>query len=293
MDRFLIEKIVKEVLLRIFYEQGYPWNFDNKYVAENISDITTEDITNWDFVKGAHSREFAALRSHTPARLAVGKTGLRYLLHTQLRFLADHAAAKDAVESEITEEFAQKYNLEIFTSKCSDHMEHITRPDLGKQLTKETLSAIKALNSSPADISIYIADGLSAKAVMEHGMNTLLTAKADLETAGLRVAQPFIIRNGRVGTMDVVSETLKTPVTCVLIGERPGLGVADSMSAYAAYNATVGMGESHRTVISNIHKKGTPAIEAGAWLSELLFAMLRLKLSGVELRDAQNMEARR
>jgi ethanolamine ammonia-lyase small subunit len=93
-----------------------------------------------------------------------------------------------------------------------------------------------------------------------------------------------------VGTMEWVSEILKTPVTCVLIGERPGLGVDDSMSAYAAYGAAVGMSESGRTVISNIHGQGTPAVEAGAWLADLLKEMLDTRLSGIGLRDRQNQK---
>ena len=40
------------------------------------------------------------LRS-TPARIAVGRTGPRYKTNTMLRFRADHAAAKDAVVSEV------------------------------------------------------------------------------------------------------------------------------------------------------------------------------------------------
>lgn len=282
MDRAIIEKAAYEAVLRILKEQGI------EVPTDDLPDITAEDITKWDFINGANPREFAALKSRTPARLAVGRTGTRYRLHTQLRFLADHAAAKDAVESEITEAFAKQYNLEIFPSLCTSREEYITRPDLGRQLPPETVSGIQALNHDLADICIFIADGLSAKAVMENGMDTLLTAKAGLEAAGLKVAHPFIIKNGRVGTMDAVSEALKSPVTCVLIGERPGLGVADSMSAYAAYHASIGMSESRRTVISNIHKKGTPTVEAGAWLSELLADMNKMKMSGVELREAMN-----
>jgi ethanolamine ammonia-lyase small subunit len=119
-------------------------------------------------------------------------------------------------------------------------------------------------------------------------MDTFLTARAALLARGLNVATPFLIQNGRVATMDLVSAAINSAVTCVLIGERPGLGVSDSLSAYAAYGATPGMAESQRTVISNIHAKGTPAVEAGAWLADLLFDMHRLKCSGLALRDALN-----
>ena len=182
----------------------------------------------------------------------------------------------------------KQHSLPVLQSLCTSREEYITRPDLGRRLSKDSTDTLRMLCPEPADICIFLADGLSANAVIHNGMDTLLTARAALEAAGLRVVTPFIVRYGRVNVMDMVAETLKASVTCVLIGERPGLGVADSMSAYAAYGATVGMNESRRTVISNIHSKGTPAIEAGAWLAELLRDMYATKLSGVELRTAQN-----
>jgi len=286
MDQHEIAKIVYEIVTRLLEEPGAQHN-------DVIPDITQEDISKWDLVHGVKQREFDALKSHTPARLAVGRAGTRYPTHSRLRFLADHAAAKDAVDSEVPDDFLKQYNLSIFQSLCTNREEYITRPDLGRQLPPQSIEGIKALNPHSADVCLFLADGLSAKAITANGMDTLLTAKAGLEAAGLSVTAPFVIRYGRVGVMDVVSESLHTLVTCVLIGERPGLGVADSMSAYAAYSATVGMSESRRTVISNIHGKGTPAVEAGAWLADLLKEMHTAKLSGVELREAQNREAAR
>ena len=84
--------------------------------------------------------------------------------------------------------------------------------------------------------------------------------------------------------MDVVSETLGADVTCVLIGERPGLATADSMSAYIAYRGKVGMPEARRTVISNIHSGGIPAVEAGAHIAQVIKTILDRKVSGVELQ---------
>jgi ethanolamine ammonia-lyase small subunit len=290
MDRQDVEKIVREVMKRVLAEQSVSGvvSAETHPTVTAISDITEEEMPKWDFVHGVKAREFAALKSRTPARLAVGHCGTRYPTHTRLRFLADHAAAKDAVDSEIPEDFIRQYSLPALQSLCASREEYITRPDLGRQLSQAGIDALRSLSSTHADVCIFLADGLSAKAIVQNGMDTLLTAKAGLEAAGLRVAPAFAVRYGRVGVMDVVTETLQCPVTCVLIGERPGLGVADSMSAYAAYGATVGMSESRRTVISNIHGKGTPAIEAGAWLAELLRDMHTTKLSGMELREAQN-----
>lgn len=73
----------------------------------------------------------------------------------------------------------------------------------------------------------------------------------------------------------------------MLVGERPGLVTAESMSAYIAYRPTVGMPEARRTVISNIHKGGTPAVEAGAYIAELIHKMLQKKKSGIDLKEAE------
>ena len=259
-----------------------------KEELEEARDITTEDISKWRLAGAAEAQAFVALRERTPARLAIGHVGVRYPIRAQLRFWADHAAAKDAVESEIPLSFAQENGLMIFPSFCADREEYIRRPDLGRRLSDESLKGICALNYEPSDVCIFLVDGLSAKAVVANGMDTFLTARAALVARGLSVAKPFLVQNGRVATMDFVSAAINSAVTCVLIGERPGLGVADSLSAYAAYRATPGMAESRRTVISNIHAKGTPAVEAGAWLADLLFDMNTLKCSGLALRDAQN-----
>ena len=81
----------------------------------------------------------------------------------------------------------------------------------------------------------------------------------------------------------VLEKTLGAKVVCVLIGERPGLATAESMSAYIAYNAYVGMPESKRTVVSNIHRNGTAAVEAGAYIAEVIAKILEQKASGVDL----------
>ena len=86
-----------------------------------------------------------------------------------------------------------------------------------------------------------------------------------------------------MGSEEYIAEALGARVVCVLIGERPGLATAESMSAYIAYNAYPGMPESKRTVVSNIHRSGTAAVEAGAYIAEVIAAILERKASGVDL----------
>jgi ethanolamine ammonia-lyase small subunit len=104
-----------------------------------------------------------------------------------------------------------------------------------------------------------------------------------LQSKGLKVGTPFYLRFGRVGAQEQVAEILGAKVVCVLLGERPGLATAESMSAYITYNAYVGMPESKRTVVSNIHRNGTAAVEAGAYIAEVIAKILEQKASGVDL----------
>jgi ethanolamine ammonia-lyase small subunit len=71
------------------------------------------------------------------------------------------------------------------------------------------------------------------------------------------------------------------------VGERPGLVTAESMSAYVTYQPHLGTSESDRTVVSNIHRQGTSAVEAGAHIAELIQVMLEKKASGVKLAQLQ------
>lgn len=101
---------------------------------------------------------------------------------------------------------------------------------------------------------------------------------------GLDYNEILFIKHARVGAMDHIAELTGAEVVCMLVGERPGLVTAESMSAYMAYRPTMGMPESRRTVVSNIHKGGTPAVEAGAYVAEVLKKILDNKKSGVDLK---------
>ena len=160
----------------------------------------------------------------------------------------------------------------------------MTRPDLGRQFDEETLAGLREKCVRTPDIQIYAADGLSSTAVNENLPNILPVLLEGLPAKGFKVGTPFFVRYGRVPAMDQVSETLGAAVTCVLLGERPGLATAESMSAYIAYKATVGMPEARRTVVSNIHRAGISAVEAGAYICDVIEAILAAKASGVDLR---------
>ena len=231
-----------------------------------------------------HPEELKRLRRTTPARIAVGRAGTRYKTETILRFRADHATAQDAVFTDVSDEFLTKMNLQTFVTKCADKNEFITRPDLGRVFPADQLDQIAKLVEKDAQVLIYVADGLSSTAIEENVADVLPILIDGLKAKGIKVATPFFVKYGRVMAMDTIGDVVNADVVCVLIGERPGLVTAGSMSAYFAYKPTAGMPESRRTVISNIHKGGTPPVEAGAHLVDIIKKSLDSKTSGLDLK---------
>ncbi|MEE0776847.1 MAG: ethanolamine ammonia-lyase light chain EutC, partial [Bacillota bacterium] len=86
--------------------------------------------------------------------------------------------------------------------------------------------------------------------------------------------------------MDDIGMELQCDVVLELIGERPGLGTASSMSAYLIYKPSKDTVEADRTLISNIYAGGTPPVEAGAQLVDLIKDILKYKATGVKLNEA-------
>ena len=227
--------------------------------------------------------------STTPARIAIGRAGPRLKTQTYLTFRADHAVARDAVLQDVPQDLLDKLQLPTFKTKCNDKNEFLTRPDLGRQLDEQTLRALKQLNPTPCDALIYAADGLSSRAVMANLEDILPILLDGLAQQNIKAGKPFFLQYGRVGSMDAIAPALQAKVVCVLLGERPGLGSAESMSAYVAYEPTQGMPEARRTVISNIYAGGLNAVEAGAYLAELIAKIFREKKSGVEFNEQLTM----
>ena len=219
----------------------------------------------------------------TSARIAVNRAGTRLRTDTYLQFRADHAAARDAVYNDVPAELLRGLGLPEFTTRCQSRDEFLTRPDLGRVFSDETRKAIAAHNPAPCDVLVYAADGLSSRAIAANLENILPAITEGTAQQGLRCGKPFFVKYGRVASMEPIAELTGARVVCVLIGERPGLGSADSMSAYMAYAPTVGMPEARRTVVSNIYHGGINAVEAGAYIAELLGRMHKSQKSGVEL----------
>ena len=247
-----------------------------------IPDITEIDIRKQYLVKNPENgEEYAELKMNAPCRLGIGKAGARYNTLPQLEFRAAHSAAQDAVFNDVDAEFVEKMGLWTVQTQCDSKDTYLTRPDLGRKLSPEAVETIKAKCKKNPTVQIYVADGLSSAAVAAN-IGDLLPAI--LQGYKIDVGTPFFVKYGRVGVMDEISELTGATVTCTLIGERPGLITAESMSAYIAYKATVGMPEARRTVVSNIHRAGTIPAEAGAHIAEIIKIMLDKKASGTDLK---------
>ena len=286
MNEREIEQIIRRVLATMADEEEpriselYPQ--DNE---EFISDIVAEKLQELYYVKTPKDRDaFMMLKKMTPARVGVGHAGARYRTATALRFQADHAAAQSTAFTDVSDAFLIRMGLKTYSTLCVSREEFLTRPDKGRRFTQDTLSQIKQDIIDPIQVLLYVADGLSSCAIEANAPDILPIISRGLEGYGLRCNTPFFVKYGRVATQDQLGETIEADVSCVLLGERPGLVTADSMSAYITYKPTVGMPESKRTVLANIHKGGTPTVEAGAHIVDLIRMILDKKMSGIELQ---------
>ena len=206
---------------------------------------------------------FDSLRSATPARLEIGRAGSRYKTKAYLDFRAAHAAANDAVMSEVSKETLDDLGVFEVRTKCHDKYEMLTRPDYGRLFDEETKDFLLKNANVP---------------------NMLPILHLGLEEEGISVGKPFFVRYCRVNTAREIGPLLNAKVVCVLIGERPGLLTDESMSAYIAYKPHPEMSESDYTVISNISRFGMPPVEAAAYAVDVIKAMLEQKCSGYKLK---------
>ncbi|MEB3101615.1 ethanolamine ammonia-lyase subunit EutC [Ferviditalea candida] len=223
------------------------------------------------------------LTASTPARIGVWRTGTRPLTSTQLKLRIDHAAAVDSVYGEVNRSLLDEMGLFTVETQFENTENYLKRPDKGRVLTEEGAALIRQKCAMRPQVQIVVSDGLSANAV-EANLRDVYPALLDsLRSHGLSWGTPFFVKGGRVASMDHIGELLQPEALVLLIGERPGLVTSSSMSAYMCYRPRKGIVESDRTVISNIHRGGTPPIEAGAHIGTVLRAMIDQRASGVKL----------
>ena len=217
----------------------------------------------------------------TPARIVVGRSGPRYRTNTMLRFRADHAAAKDAVLSEVDPELLARLGLFELASRAPDKPTFLQRPDLGRALSdgaREEL--VRRIGRAPTLVVIY-GDGLSAAAINQHLAEFNGALLPALAARGISHAQPFFVRRARVKIMDEIARLTGAQAALFTCGERPGLGFADSLSAYYIYQPAAGATDADREVLSNINPRGRPPAAAAVDVAAAIERILRDKKSGV------------
>lgn len=225
-----------------------------------------------------------ALMAATPARIGVGRTGPRPRTAASLLFWADHGVTQDALMHEVDTGLLESLGFFSVESQAADRQEYLKRPDLGRKLTEAARAAIAERCIKNPDVQIFVGDGLSGAAI-EHNLRQIMPVLAQgLKSAGLSLGTPFFVKNARVGLLNEVNAIVDAKVCAILIGERPGLARAESMSIYLGYRPRADSTDANRDAICNIYEEGLNPLEAGAHAVQLIQRMIRDETSGVELK---------
>jgi ethanolamine ammonia-lyase small subunit len=226
-------------------------------------------------------REAAA--QHTTALIGIGHVGTRYATDVVLQFRAELAVSREAVAAELPEDWAAQNGLLPLCSRVTHHREFLLRPDLGRRLDEPSLARLRAEATKGVDVQIIVADGLSAVACMKGGAELLAALTRECTALGFSVGTPVCARFARVWLEDEIGQEVGAKVSAILLGERPGLGTGDGLSAYLVHAPRIGKTDGDRNMMSNIHARGTHADHAAQKLARLAAAMIEQGTSGVGL----------
>jgi ethanolamine ammonia-lyase small subunit len=232
-----------------------------------------------------------AVQARTPARILTGRAGSAYRTVTQLALRQDHAAAIDAVQAELDllrdfgQSFVERWGLFEVTTCAGSKAEYLLRPDRGRRLSDAARTVVVRRCPDHMDVQIVIGDGLSAAAVIAQVPLLMDALEQGARERGWRFGQPFVIRYCRVGVLNDIGELLDPAVVVLLIGERPGLATAESLSAYMAYRPRAGHTDAERNLISNIHARGVAPTAAVTRILQLTERLMRSQMSGVAVKE--------
>jgi ethanolamine ammonia-lyase small subunit len=231
------------------------------------------------------------VRAQTPARLLAGRSGAAYRTNTQLELREAHAAARDAVRAELNlltnlgDDFVRKWNLFEVCSQAATKDEYLLRPDLGRHLNDASRAEVTKRRTTGDDFRIVIGDGLSVTAIALQVPRLLPLLCEGAKARAWSLGEIFVIRHCRVGILNEIGELLRPKVAVLLIGERPGLATAESLSAYMAYQPTTSDTDANRNLISNIHARGVSTEQAAQRILNLAASMMKTQKSGFQLRE--------
>ncbi len=230
------------------------------------------------------SEGLPALISTTTARIGSGRAGTRLRTKSLLLFQSDLAVTQDTLYRDVDPQILAQFNLFSVQTQITEGKEqYLLRPDLGRRLSEEARKTIQERCIKSPNIQICIGDGLSAFAIEVNLPKIFPVLEAGCKTAGLTLGTAFFIQYCRVGVMNDIGDLIQPDVLILLIGERPGLGRAESMSAYMAYRPSAGHTDADREVICNIFDGGgTNPLEAGAYAIQIAKKMIKNQASGVK-----------
>ncbi|MFA5951749.1 MAG: ethanolamine ammonia-lyase subunit EutC [Hyphomicrobium sp.] len=239
------------------------------------------------------SNPWERLRAHTPARIALGRTGISLPTAPHLAFQLAHARARKAVHHELDTEALRSalvgfgMDILIVQSAAADRSSYLQRPDKGRRLDPASCEALHThIHAGAAyDVALVIGDGLSALAIEENARLFLEALLPRLRGDGLTIAPLVIVRQARVAVGDEVGALLKARLVVVMIGERPGLSSPNSMGLYMTYAPKVGLTDEARNCISNVRPEGLGYDSAAHRLHYLIAEAVKRGLSGVALKD--------
>lgn len=240
-------------------------------------------------VKNARQPEsLPALMASTMARIGVGRAGPHYNTYSLLVFQADHAVTQDALYKDVDQKLLDDLGLFTVQTKITGgKQEYLLRPDLGRQLDDEARRTVQEKCVKSPNLQLVVGDGLSAAAVEANVREMFPVIQQGAQSAGLTVGTPFFIKYCRVGVLNDIGDLLKPDVVILLIGERPGLGRAESLSAYMAYRPKAGDNDADRDVVCNIFQNGgTNPLEGAAFTIQIAQKMMKHQASGVKLKLA-------
>lgn len=231
------------------------------------------------------------VRARTPARVLVGRSGSAYRTSTQLELRQAHAAARDAVHAELQLDtlfkpaFLERWKLFEVRTQANSKDEYLLRPTLGRNFNETSRFELQERCPRHSDLQIVIGDGLSATAVAAQVPALLPVLYEEAKARSWSVGRPFVVRYCRVGILNEIGELLSPAVAVLLIGERPGLATAESLSAYMAFRPRTGHTDANRNLISNIHARGVSPALAATRIMNLAAQMMKAKASGLQVRE--------
>jgi len=234
---------------------------------------------------------WTALRALTPARLALGHTGVSLPTAAELDFRMAHARARDAVHHPLDAHALTDALRSVAPrvlrvhSAAGDRAEYLRRPDLGRRLDAASASVLSAAAEGEVDAVFVVADGLSACAAERHAVPLLARVVTALRAARWALGPVVVAEQARVALGDAVGQALGARMVAVLIGERPGLTSPDSLGVYLTWDPRPGRTDAERNCISNVRPEGLAYDEAAHRLAWLMREARRRSVTGIALRD--------